>query len=300
MPTASPSVVVETGMGSRVKFRKRVVFTVGKTVLFLILSIIFAFPFLWTLSTSFKTEGALFALPPQLIPHPFTIVEYVKLFSEFPFIIFLKNSAIISVFASVGSVLSSAVVGYSFSRLQWPGRDFFFFVLISTLMLPPQVTMIPVYLIFRQLNMINTLTPVWLPYWFAPAFFVFLFRQFFLSLPRDLEEAAVVDGAGVVSRLTHIMLPLVKPALLTVTLFSFMNSWNDFLTPLIYISTQSLFPVSLGLQFMNTMGSSYVGGQGFWAILMAASVVAALPLAILFFMFQRLFVEGIVMSGVKG
>lgn len=293
--------VVSSETVSRNRFNKRRVAGVSKTLLYVVLSILFLFPFLWTLSTSFKTEGQLFVLPPQLIPHPFTLVSYVNLFRQFPFVTFLKNSVIISVLSSGGAALSCAMVAYSFARLQWPGRDILFIVLISTLMLPPQVTMVPVYLIFRNLHMVNTLTPVWLPYWVAPPFYVFLLRQFFLSIPADLEEAAVIDGAGVVGRLFHIMLPLVKPALLTVVLFSFMNSWNDFLTPLIYISKENMYPVSLGLQFLNSIGNAMMqGGQGFWAVLMAASVIAALPLAILFFIFQRQFVEGIVMGGVKG
>jgi multiple sugar transport system permease protein len=269
----------------------------SRHIFLIIFSIVFGFPFLWTLSTSLKTEQQLFLFPPQLIPQPATLDNYTQLFQYFPVGRFFLNSVIITSLTVAGTLFSCSMAAYSFSRLRWPGRNIFFIVTISTMMLPYPVTMVPLYLIFRDFGWVNTWFPLWVPAWFGVPFFIFLMRQFFLSLPSEIEDAAKVDGAGYVRTFRSIALPLMRPALITVAIFAFMNSWNDFLTPLIYIHSTDLMPLSLGLQFINSTGS-YVG-QEFWALLMAAAVCASLPMVILFLVLQRYFVRGIVMTGLK-
>jgi len=260
--------------------------------------LLFGFPLLWMLSTSLKTEQQLFTFPPQILPLPASLQNYVQMFQDFPFARFFLNSSIITTLTVSGTLVSCSMVAYSFARLRWPGRNALFIVTLSTMMLPYQVTMVPLYLIFRRFGWVNTWYPLWVPAWFGVPFFIFLLRQFFLSLPHEIEDAAKVDGAGYMRIFWSIALPLMRPALITVALFAFMNSWNDFVTPLIYIHSTDLMPLALGLQFISSTGT-YVG-QGFWAMLMAAAVCGTLPLVILFLFLQRYFVRGIVMTGLKG
>ena len=260
-------------------------------------SVLFGFPMIWTLLTSLKTEQQLFQFPPQIIPFPATLQNYSQLFQYFPFGRFFFNSFIITSLYVLGALVSRSMAAYSFSRLRWPGRSVMFILTISTMMLPYQVTMVPLYLIFRTFGWVNTWYPLWVPAWFGVPFFIFLLRQFFLSLPYEIEDAAKVDGAGYTRIFMHIALPLMRPALVTVAIFAFMNSWNDFVTPLIYIHSTDLMPLALGLQFISSTGT-YVG-QGFWAMLMAAAVCATIPLIILFLFLQQYFVRGIVMTGLK-
>lgn len=271
---------------------------VAAHLVLILVSIVFGFPLLWLLSTSLKTEQQLFQFPPQLIPQPATLDNYVQLFANFPFARFFLNSVIITSLNVLGTVVSCSMVAYSFARLRWPGRNLFFAIAVGTMMLPYQVTMVPLYLIFRNFGWVNTWYPLWVPAWFGAPFFIFLLRQFFLSLPSEIEDAAKVDGAGYVRIFRSVALPLMRPALITVAIFAFMNSWNDFVTPLIYIHSTDLMPLALGLQFISSTGT-YVG-QGFWAMLMAAAVCATLPMIVLFLFLQRYFVRGIVMTGLKG
>lgn len=256
-------------------------------------AIVFIFPFLWLVSTSLKPDEQIFALPPKLIPNPVQWENYTRMFKYFPFSRFFGNSVYITFMTLVGVLFSCPLVAFSFAKLRWPGRDLLFLVLLSTMMLPPQVTMVPVYLLFRELGWIDTFRPLWVPAWFGSAFYIFLLRQFFLTIPRELEEAARIDGCSFPRMYVQIMLPLIKPALATTAIFTFMGAWNDFMGPLIYINSTEKFPLSLGLRLFQTQ----FGGE--WAMMMAASVIMVLPLIIMFIAFQRYFIQGIVLTGLK-
>ncbi len=267
-------------------------------VILILFGVLFGFPMLWMLSSSVKPERALFQYPPQIVPWPITFDNYRQLFEYFPVARFFLNSLIITSLNVSGTLVSCSMAAYSFSRLRWPGRNKVFALTLATMMLPTQVTMVPLYLIFRNFGWVDTWFPLWVPAWFGVAFYIFLLRQFFLSLPSEIEDAAKVDGSGYIRTFISIVLPLMRPALITVALFAFMNTWNDFVTPLIYIHSTDMMPLALGLQFINSTGG-YVG-QTFWGVLMAAAVCATGPLVILFLFLQRYFVRGIVMTGLKG
>jgi ABC-type glycerol-3-phosphate transport system permease component len=256
-------------------------------------AVIFIFPFLWLVSTSLKPEAQIFVLPPQLIPKPIQWENYTRMFKYFSFFRFFSNSVYITLMVLIGTLFSSPLVAFSFARLRWPARDFLFIVLLSTMMLPPQVTMVPVYLIFRELRWIDSFRPLWVPSWFGSAFYIFLLRQFFLTIPRELEDAAKIDGCSFPRIYTQIMLPLIKPALATTAIFTFMGAWNDFMGPLIYINSTEKMPLSLGLRLFQTQ----FGGE--WAMMMAASTMMVIPLVVMFIVFQRYFIQGIVLTGLK-
>jgi ABC-type glycerol-3-phosphate transport system permease component len=206
----------------------------------------------------------------------------------------VRNSFYLTGMNIIGQLFACSLVAYAFSRLRWFGRDVFFVILLSTMMLPPQVTMVPVFLIFKALGWYNTLRPLWVPSLFGAAFFIFLLRQFFMTIPRDLEDAAKIDGCGPFGIYWRIMLPLVKPALATVAIFQFLGTWNDFMGPLIYIGDERLTPLSLGLfNFRMEHGAE-------WGMLMAASLLMTLPAVVIFFFAQRYFIQGITLTGVKG
>jgi len=256
---------------------------------------LFLVPFLWVLSTSLKGNEQIFAVPPQWIPKDLRFDNYVKVFERMPFLVYLRNSLFVSVLSIVGIVGSSSFVAYGFACLRWPGRDTFFLIILVTMMLPMQVTMIPVFVLFKELGWLNTFNPLIVPAFFGGgAFNIFLFRQFFLGVPREIADAARIDGCSEFRIYWTIMLPLAKPALATVAILTFMFSWNDFLGPLIYLSDKMKGTLALGL-------SMFVGQyQTEWALLMAASVLMMLPMVLLFFFFQRYFIQGFMMSGIKG
>jgi ABC-type glycerol-3-phosphate transport system permease component len=204
------------------------------------------------------------------------------------------NSVFLVVLNVLGQMFGSSLVAYAFSRLQWPGRDFCFVLVLATLMIPPQVTMIPVFLIFKEMGWYNTLRPLWVMSLFGSAFYIFLLRQFMLGIPRDLEDSARIDGCGYFGIFWRIILPLVKPALATIGIFTFLSVWNDFMGPLIYLSDQRLYPLSLGLFSLQVMIANAHG------ILMAASVLMTLPVMVLFFAAQRQFIQGVTLTGLKG
>ncbi|MFQ6131361.1 MAG: ABC transporter permease subunit [Armatimonadota bacterium] len=211
-----------------------------------------------------------------------------------PFWTFVRNSFYLVVMNIIGQLFACSLVAYAFSRLRWFGRDVLFVVLLATMMLPPQVTMLPVFLIFKELHWYNTLKPLWVPALFGSAFFIFLLRQFFMTIPRDLEDAAKIDGCGYFGIYWRIMLPLVKPALATIAIFQFLGTWNEFMGPLIYINDQRLTPLSLGL-FNFRMAHAAE-----WGMLMAGSLLMTLPAIAIFFFAQRYFIQGITLTGVKG
>jgi ABC-type glycerol-3-phosphate transport system permease component len=263
-------------------------------ILLIIFSIIFALPFYWLVSTSLKTDPQIFVFPPIWIPNPIDWGNYPEALTYIPFMLYLRNTLIIVVFVVVGSLLSCSLVAYGLSKIKWPGRDLLFFIALSTMMLPYQVIMIPIFIIFKNLGWVNSFKPLTVPAFFGNAFFIFLLRQFFMSIPMELSDAARIDGCSEFRIYSRIVLPLAKPVLATVGLFSFMGSWNDFLGPLIYISDPNKYTISLGL----AMYRSQYGSQ--WAMLMAASTVVILPIIIIFFFTQRTFIQGIALTGLKG
>lgn len=209
-------------------------------------------------------------------------------------LVFVWNTVLLSVLTIIGTLIASSMVAYSFARLRWPGRDAVFVILLATMMLPGAVTMMPVFLIFRWLGWIDTLHPLWVPAFFGSAFNVFLLRQFFLTIPNDLEDAAKIDGCSYFAIYRRIMLPLIKPALAAITIMTFMGAWNNFMGPLIYISSPLKMPLAYALQLFQT---AHGGEPG---LLMAASTMMMLPVLVIFFLTQRYFIQGVTLTGIKG
>ncbi|HMR66635.1 MAG TPA: carbohydrate ABC transporter permease [Anaerolineae bacterium] len=257
-------------------------------------AIIFLIPFVWMVSSSLKPNYEIMAVPPTLWPSELRWSNYVEALTYVPFDRYALNTMIIAVVTIIGHLFSCTLIAYGFARLRAPGRDALFVVVLATMMLPYPVTMVPLYMLFNALGWINTFLPLTVPAFFGSPFYIFLLRQFFLTLPRELEDAAHIDGANPPQILWHVILPLSLPALATVSIFTFQTAWNDFLPPLIYLHDQRLYTVSLGLNFFR---STYDIN---WAYLMAASLVTMLPVVIVFFLAQRLFIEGITFSGIKG
>ncbi|GMV66842.1 MAG: ABC transporter permease [Candidatus Hinthialibacteria bacterium] len=250
-------------------------------------------PFFWMLSTSLKSDAEMFST--AWFPDPVQWSNYTEALSAIPFLLYLKNTLLITAWSIIGTVFSSAAVGYSFARVRWPGRDLMFGITLATMMIPPQVTMVPVFMLMRSLGWFNTFLPLVIPSFLGgSAFFIFLMRQFFMTLPVDLEDAARVDGCGILKTFWVIMLPQVKPALATVGIFTFMASWNDFMGPLIYLAEEDKYTLALGLQSFLTENLAV------WNQLMAFSTVLLIPLLILFFIAQKYFIEGIALTGIKG
>lgn len=256
---------------------------------------VFIVPFLWILSTSLKGNEQIFTIPPQWIPKELHFENYAKIFDRMPFLVYLRNSLFITALTMIGVVGSSSLVAYAFAALRWPGRNTLFYILLATMMLPMQVTMIPVFVIFKEIGWLNTYKPLIVPAFFGGgAFNIFLLRQFFLGVPKDIADAARIDGCSEFRIYWNVMLPLAKPALATVSIMTFMFSWNDFLGPLIYVSDKMKGTLALGL-------SMFVGQYSTeWALLMAASILMMMPMIVLFFAFQKYFIQGFMMSGIKG
>jgi ABC-type glycerol-3-phosphate transport system permease component len=264
-------------------------------VLLSAIALVLIAPLLWLISTSLKEPGAIFILPPEWIPDPIRWQNYPEALTAQPFARFFLNTMIITVFATLGTVLTASMAAYGFARLRFPLRSFWFGLMISTLMLPNIVTLIPTFILFRTLKWIDTFYPLIVPFWFGGSpFFIFLLRQFFLTIPLELDEAARIDGASNYRIYWQIILPLAKPALATVTIFSIINHWNEFVLPLIYLHSTDKWTMAIGLQGFSDLYSTQ------WHWLMAASTVMVLPLIILFFSAQRYYLEGIHMTGISG
>lgn len=264
-------------------------------VVLILLSAVFIIPFVWMLTASFKTDAQLFAFPIEWIPNPPTLEHYRYGLTFVPFTQYVFNTLVVAGFSVVGTVISCGMVAYSLARIDWPGRNVFFAILLGTLMIPFPVTMVPLFIMFSKLGWVNTFLPLIVPTFFGNAFFIFLLRQFFMTIPRELSDAARVDGANELRIFLGVILPLSKPALATVALFQFIASWSDFLGPLIYLGGASeKFTVSLGLSVFQGEYSTEYGA------LMAASTVMLLPVIFLFFLTQRTFIQGITLTGIKG
>ena len=282
------------------KLGKRTRNRLGATVVYTSLTIVlvlWSLPLFTLISTSLKRQDQLYAYPPIWFPIPPTWSNYPEAITSFlPFPVFFRNSTVVGICVVIGSLLSSSFVGYGFARIRFPGRDLLFIVLLGSMMLPFAVQMIPLFLIFRELGWINTLYPLTVPSFFGTPLFIFLMRQFFMGIPSDLSDAALIDGCSHLGIWWRIMLPLSKPSLTVVGVLAFQQSWNDFLRPLIFISKQEVRTVTLGLYTL--IGSEDVVLP--WQYLMAASVATSIPVVILFFLAQRSFVQGVTLSALKG
>ena len=260
----------------------------------LALGALFLLPFYWLLSTSLKADTEIFAIPPVWLPHRLHWDNFPRAVTFIPFFLYLRNTLIISILSVVGSVLSCSLVAYSLAKIRWRGRQVLFFLIVATMMLPGQVTMIPQFTLFKALGWIDSFKPLVVPQFLGTAFYIFLLRQFFLTIPQELSDAARIDGCSELSTYWRVILPLAKPALATVGLFTFMAAWNDFTGPLLYLNDETKATLSLGLQ-------QFVGQhETEWAMLMAASTLMILPMVVLFFLAQRFFIEGITLTGIKG
>jgi multiple sugar transport system permease protein len=269
---------------------------VGLTLLVcMAIAIVLTTPFAWLVRSSLMDAGQIFEFPPAWIPRPFVWSNYRDALTAVPFGKYLLNTLTILIPSVVGTVASTTLAAYSFSRLTWPGRDLVFGLLLLTFMLPFVATLIPAFLLWTSLHLVNTNWPLVLPHWFgSDVFFIFLLRQFFLTIPRELDEAAILDGANPLQVLWHIILPLSRPALATVAILSGLAAWNDFLDPLVYLNDSDKYTLALGLsEFMGLYSSQ-------WHLLMAAATVIVIPIAVLFFFAQRYFVEGVSLTGSKG
>ena len=273
----------------------RVAGVVVKYILLLAFAAFFIVPWVWMISTSLKNPQELAVYPIVWIPNPIRWDNYLAAFQRAEFPLYITNTLLVTIPSVLGALLSNALVAYGFARIRWPGRDMVFSLLLATLILPGFVTFIPLYLIFKQLNWINTYLPLVVPTFFANPFFVFMLRQFFMALPEELADAARVDGASEFRIFYQLILPLSKPALAVVALFQFIGSWNDYFGPLIYLNDKALFTISLGIANMR---STY--GFSNFAWIMAATCMSVLPIILLFFFAQRTFIEGIALTGLKG
>lgn len=271
-------------------------------IVLIILSGLFLFPLLWMLSTALKPVEETILQPPTWIPTHFRWKNFSDAFTYgsdslgyIPFLVYGHNTIILCILTVSGAVCSNAVIAYGFARLRWPGRELAFAVTLATMMIPFPVLMVPLYTMFRGFGWVGTYRPLWIPTWFGSAFNIFLLRQFFRTIPFELSEAARIDGCSEVGIFRLVVMPLSKPALAVVALFTFMATWNDFLGPLIYLLDQRTFTLSLGLQFYQSQH-----GSAEWNLLMAASAIVVAPMIALFFFTQKQFIEGIALTGLKG
>jgi multiple sugar transport system permease protein len=254
----------------------------------------FLAPILWMFLTSLKTAEQVYTWPPVILPPQPQWKNYVDAMTFAPFGRYYINSFFLCACVVIGTLLSNTLIAYGFSRIKWPGRDLVFIIVLATLMLPFQVTMIPVYIIFKKLGWVGTFLPLIVPAFFGNAYYIFLLRQFFRGIPYELSDAARIDGCSELGILWHIILPLSKPAIVTVALLSFLGTWNDFLGPLIYLHDERFYTVTLGLQsFISRIWTPMEQ-------MMAASTVAVIPILIIFLLAQKYFVEGINLTGLGG
>jgi multiple sugar transport system permease protein len=258
------------------------------------MSLCFIVPFFWLISSSFKEPSELFQVPVRWFPKAIQFANYEKMFNTIPFWLYLGNTVNIVIWNIIGSLISCSLVAYGFSRLRWPGRDKVFILVLVTMILPFQVTMIPQFLMFQKLGWVGTPLPLTVTAFFGNPFYIFLLKQFFSVLPDELTQAARIDGAGEFRIFWQICIPLARPAMATVAIFSFMRCWNDYIGPLLYLSDNRQYTLSIGVQLIRSTLDPK------WEVLMAAGVVMVMPVLVIFFLTQKYFIQGISMSGIKG
>ena len=264
-------------------------------------SILVMLPFLWTLDSSLKPVLEIRKIPPVFIPSHIAWTNYAEVWTSQNFTNWVQNSVILAAITVTGTVLSAACAGYAFARFRFPGREALFAMTIATMMLPLEVTLIPSYILFFLIGWLNTYLPLTVPAWLGGgAFFIFLFRQFFMTIPMDLDEAAKIDGANQFQILEHVVLPLSRPVLATGAIIAFINTWNSFIFPLIILNDAAKFPLSIGLRHFAVQLIQSDGYKILDHLLLAGAVIMTVPVVVIFFFFQQYFVRGVVLSGVKG
>lgn len=268
--------------------------TVGIHTVLILFSAVFLVPMLWLITSSLKTDAQILKFPPEWLPSPLTFANYPGGLTFIPFWRYLLNTTLICIGAVTGTLLSCSLVAYGLARIRWRGRNVLFYVLLGTMMLPYQVTMVPVFVMFAAVGWVDTLWPLIIPHFFGNAFYIFLMRQFFLTIPVELTEAARIDGCTEWDIYRRVILPLSRPVLAAVGLFAFMAMWNDYLGPLIYLADESKYTLSLGLASFSSQYGSYPG------MLMAVTTVITVPIIAIFFFAQRTFIQGITLTGIKG
>ncbi|MCY4073598.1 MAG: carbohydrate ABC transporter permease [Chloroflexi bacterium] len=258
-------------------------------------SIVFLMPFVYVVSTSLKTAGDVYTFPPEFIPDPVQWANYPEALTAMPFDVFFFNTIFLAVGRIIGLTLSCSLAGFAFAKLRWKGRNTLFFIVLLTLMIPVEVTLIPRYILFSKLGWVGSFAPLLVPGFFAEnAFFVFLFRQFFMTMGQDLIDAARIDGCSFIGLFRRIIVPNAKPVFAVVAIYIIQNNWNSFLLPMIYLTDRGKYTLALGLRLFNEQYYSQTH------LLMAASVFVILPIVILFFFMQRYFIQGVVFTGSKG
>jgi multiple sugar transport system permease protein/sn-glycerol 3-phosphate transport system permease protein len=292
-PSLSGTTVITESQGrswsrNRSKWATLLILTLGAVTIMV--------PFYWMISTSLKVPGNLYLYPPQWIPNPIRWSNFREVWDTVPFATFTKNTAVIVILVMFGTLLSCSFSAYGFARLRAPGRDFIFLMVLATMMLPSAVTLVPTYIAFNKLGWINSILPLVVPSFFGAPFYIFLLRQFYLSIPKEIEESGRIDGASSFRIWWDLMLPLTKPALATVAVFTFFATYNDFFGPLIYLNSESKQTIAVGLSYFT--GSRNVGPQ--MHLLMAMTLMATIPSLIVFIFAQRYFVQSIVTTGLKG
>jgi multiple sugar transport system permease protein len=256
--------------------------------------IFFLVPFYWMVVTALKTTPELAQFPPSLLPLNWAFGNFIEAMEFIDFPKLFRNSVVLTVGATVGSIVSNTLVAYGFSRIRWPGRDFLFYVVVATIFIPFPVIMVALFDIFAKIGWVNTYYPLIIPAFFGNPFYIFLLRQFMLGIPTELSDAARVDGANELQIFWHVVLPLSIPAVVVVAIFAAIGAWNEFLTPLLYLQNEDLYPLSIGLAlFRSTHDVTF-------NLLMAAATLVVVPVVVLFVFFQRFFIEGITLGGVKG
>lgn len=271
--------------------------TIGKVFAYLALTltaITMIFPFYWMVATSLKTEARVFAFPPDWIPSPLIISNYAYIFTELPFGRYIYNSVKVSSLATLGIVLSSSLAAYAFARVRFWGRETLFVITLGALMIPGQITMIPLYVVMTRIGWVDTHLPLFAPAYLGSAFGIFLIRQYFMTIPQELNDAAKIDGCSHFGIYWRIMMPLAKAVIATLALLSFMGSWNDLLGPVIYLFDESLFTLPLALTRFRGMYYTQ------WGNMMAGATITLLPILVVFLFTQQYFVRGVVLSGLKG
>ena len=265
------------------------------------LTLSFAFPLYWMISSALKVDSQVYTMPPILLPFPIHPENFINGWQILPFTQYAVNSVVFYTVPAVAfTVLSSTIVAYGFSRIRWPGRDTIFWLVVMTMMLPWAVTMVPLFITFKWLGWLDTYRPLVVPALFSHPYIVFLLRQFFMTLPEELSDAARIDGASEFGILFRIILPLTKPALAVVALFRFLWAWNDYLGPLIYLRDENRYPLALGIEQLSRRANDVGNFSNGIPYLMAVSTLVALPIIVTFFFAQRTFIEGISLTGMKG
>ncbi len=276
-------------MGSRRAWRSAIIY-----LTLIVGALFFLLPFGWMVSTSLKADHQVFSIPPEWIPAPVMWSNYARLMTEIPFLRYLANTVFVTVLSVTFYVASSAVVAYGFAKIRFPGRDLLFYFLLATMVLPPQVTLIPQFVMFQKLGWVGTFLPLIVPALTGSAFAVFLLRQFYTAIPANISDSARIDGANEWQIFSRIVLPLSRPALATASLFIFIWTWTDFLNPLIYLTDDRLYTLAIGLQQLSSTRAAA------WPLLMAGSLLMSLPIVVLFFFAQKTFIEGVATGGIKG